>query len=327
MMTLKLLCHQGYSLFESFQMMPLLSLKKDKQIYHVMTESIQEGKTHDEVIKPLKAKLDDFLFVVLTFSHTLIQPIKFYDAMIHTLDDMEKLHEQAQKAKRYPMLVFILTVMVFMTYIYVILPAYQEMFFSFGLNASKVTQMMIDTSHRLDIIFSVVVVFTVLIVMIKNVIKNVKKRLVILPINTPKKYFFYYQLLLKMSIFSEQYIPYYDMFQTLYVHEQNRIFKKILNRMIEDIEQGMSMKDIWKHIPHCPSDIQTILPLTDANTRIDALKHLSDHYKRRYQETMQTYQSFIEPVLLLILGVVILGIGYLMYMPLFELYNSIGQFV
>ena len=73
--------------------------------------------------------------------------------------------------------------------------------------------------------------------------------------------------------------------------------------------------------------MKVILPLTNIDNRTQTLKQLRDHYHVLYTESTQKLQSFIEPLLLLFLGLTIGFIGYLMYAPLLEFYQSFGRVI
>ena len=292
-----------------------------------MIESIREGQDHPSVIQPLKSKFESWLFEVFTVSYTLIHPETYYQGMINMIQDQYILKKQQQKAKSYPTLVFLLTMIVLLVYIYVILPSYQEMFQSFGV-ATKNTSMttfILEKSQQLDIVVLLIFLVIIMIGIIVFLSKHIKKQLLFSAIKTPSKYLFYYQLLLKMSIYSDQHIPYYDMFQMFYTFEKTKRLKLMYQQVIHQFQQGESVKTIFNNIPYVPEDMKVILPLTNIHNRSQTLKQLRDHYHVLYSEASQNLQSFIEPMLLLFLGLMIGFIGYLMYAPLLEFYQSFGR--
>jgi type II secretory pathway component PulF len=115
------------------------------------------------------------------------------------------------------------------------------------------------------------------------------------------------------------------MFLMLQKHERNKKIKKMYAHLVEHIQQGENIRDVFESIPFFPEDIKTIVPLTTISNRSESLKHLSHHYESLHIELKQKIQSFIEPTLLLFLGIIIGLIGYLMYLPLLDFYDSIGS--
>ncbi|MGB0175244.1 MAG: hypothetical protein ACPF9F_02930 [Acholeplasmataceae bacterium] len=303
--------------------------KNYHKVLTIMIQSIREGQDHRFVIQPLNSKFESWLFEVFNISYTLMNPESYYQGMIDMINDQYMLRKQQQKAKRYPSLVFLLTVIVLLVYVYVILPTYHVMFESFGITTSdtSLSTFILEKSQKFDVVLTLIVVIMTVITLGVLFIKKMKKRLVFSVIKSPSKYLFYYQLLIKMSIYSDLHMPYYEMFQMFYKFEKTKKLKLMYQHIIQQFQQGESVNTIFNSIPYIPEDMKVILPLTNIHNRSQTLKQLRDHYHVLYTESKQNLQSFIEPILLLFLGLMIGLIGYLMYAPLLEFYQSFGRVI
>jgi type II secretory pathway component PulF len=320
----KLLSQQGLTMYESIREMPLFVDSKDRVIFLNMRELVLEGKPHEEIIRPLKHKLESWIFKMLLMSHMLVSPSQYYDALITMIEDKHVLFLQQQKAKRYPMLVFVLAMVVLVAYVYVILPTYMTIFTNMG-QQSELSMWLIEKSLDIRFIFSFLLAIVLMYGIITSVFKKIKHDLLFKKKQNGVKYFYFYDILMKMSVYSEQHMTFFEMFDMLYKQETIIKMKQTYQHIVSQLQLGEDLYEILRAISFIPKEIQMIVPLTTLNNRQQTLTHLSNHYKVQYVERTERLQSLIEPMLLLLLGVLILFIGYLMYQPILEFYDSIGS--
>lgn len=321
----KLLSQQGLTIYESIKEMPSFVDLKDQKVFLNMRAHVLEAKAHEEVIKPLQHKLESWIFSMLTISHTLIAPSQFYDALMKMIEDKDILLKQQQKAKRYPTLVLILALSVLMAYVYVILPTYMSIFSNMGQGQSSLSLWITQKSTDSIFMIGISIGFIFLYGICTYLIKRFKQSLLFKTYQSPTKYFYYYDMMMKMSVYSAQHMTFYEMFQMLMTYESNKKMKQTYQHVLFKLQNGEDLYDIFKSYTFIPKEVQMIVPLTTTRNRNQTFTYLSKHYQTLYIESMERLQSLIEPMLLLVLGALIMMIGYLMYQPLLEFYNSIGS--
>ena len=322
-MMFKLLSQQGLTVYESIKEMPSYMDFNDQSIFLNMHALVLEGKTHEDVFRPLQHKLESWIYRMLLMSHMLISPGQFFDALITMIDDKHALMLQQQKAKRYPTLVFVLAIVVLLAYVYVILPTYMSIFSTMG-QQHVLSMLLIERSSNIWFMVSFILGIFFVYALFFYTLRTIKQALLFRRSHNIVKYFYYYDMLIKMSIFSEQHMTFFQMFEMLHKHETNKKMKATYQHIINQLQLGVDLYDVLQKITFMPKEIQMIVPLTTLRNRQDTLTHLSNHYKVQYIERTERLQSFIEPMLLLLLGILVLFIGYLMYQPIIEFYDSIG---
>lgn len=74
-----------------------------------------------------------------------------------------------------------------------------------------------------------------------------------------------------------------------------------------------------------PPMVAQMIAVGEETSELDAmLLKVADYYERELDHKVETLASIIEPVLILILGLIVAAILVSMYLPMFDLVNMVG---
>lgn len=106
---------------------------------------------------------------------------------------------------------------------------------------------------------------------------------------------------------------------------KNDVFKRVLQKIEPLLFQGVPFADAIVPFPHLfPVQTQKILKIGDQTGKTDEmLRRVSDYYERSVDYKTRTMVTLIEPLILLIVGVVVGGIALTIFLPIYSLIKYI----
>lgn len=108
--------------------------------------------------------------------------------------------------------------------------------------------------------------------------------------------------------------------------EKNKQAKEILEKMAEDVDDGLQLSEAMKNTACFPDYIVQMTSTGEATGRVeDALKALTEYYENRRQLGQRIQSALTYPLLLLALMLVIIGILLTRVLPIFNtVYQQLG---
>ena len=278
------------------------------------------------------------------FPALLINMIKAAEAsgtLVETLDDManyytelDETRKQMVSAMTYPtiIMVFALAVIVFIL-VYVV-PQFTEIYASSDAEITGVTKIVIDVSNFLKedymIIIGVVVVSIGTLVILYKTVKAFKTSFQIFLMHIPivKDVIIYNE----MTIFSKTFASLLrnnvfitDSMDILSRITNNEVYRAILYKTINNIVKGEKISEAFKDHWAVP-DVAYYMIVTGESTGelANMMQKVSEYYQLLHKNIINNLKSFIEPIMISFLAIIVGIIIVAVIGPMFSMYNQIS---
>jgi len=248
-------------------------------------------------------------------------------------EDTVKLIKQVKSAMTYPIAVIALAVCLVQVLLLFVIPVFAEMFSSFGKDLPKPTQLLIDTSDFLkSYIIYIIAGAIVFWFVLKRVLKTPRGRrskdvvLLRVPILGDliqkialSRFCRTYAILLKSGV------PILRTLEIVSNASDNTFIELACKDISRNISQGGQLSETISEIPYFPPTVKHMARAGEQTGNVDGMMgKIADFYDAEIETTVDALTSLMEPLLIVVLGVVIGGIVMAMFLPIFNLANVVS---
>jgi type IV pilus assembly protein PilC len=100
----------------------------------------------------------------------------------------------------------------------------------------------------------------------------------------------------------------------------NAILEDVVHRIRKNIEEGKTMTDPMKQSNFFPAMVTQMVAVGESTGEMDAmLVKVADYYEEEVDVIMTNFLTILEPVMMVILGIIVGGIVISIYLPMFKL--------
>jgi len=307
--------------------------KRFSRIIGDISKNVEKGVSFTESLKPYE-KIFGQLFVNMIESGEISG--KLEEVLKRLYIQFKKNHELVSKVKgalTYPAVILIAMSGIGIFMMIFVIPKITVMFKEFNAELPLATKIVILLSdglveHGLLCLIGLIVFILIIIRVIK----------------TKKGKYIFHGLLLKLPIFStivkkvnlarfsrtissllKTDIMIIKSFQITANVLGNVYYRDALNEMSNKIKKGGTINEIINNYPKLfPPIVTQMISVGEETGELDyILEELAEFYEGEVDQTMNNLPSIIEPVLLLILGVVVGGMAVAVIMPMYSLTSAI----
>ncbi len=327
----------GITLTESMKILSKQMGKKD----------INKRKTFDSIIYNLT--LGESFSSALekqndTFPPLLINMIKAAEAtgeLEETLDDMvdyytetEQTRKQMISALAYPSAIVIIAVAVVTFMLLYIVPQFQSIYDSAGVEINGFTAFVLASSEFLKknifIILLIIMVIAFTIGMMYKKIKAFREVMQVVLMKMPiiGKVIIYKELTIFTKTFSsllKNNVFITESMDILSKITNNEIYKTIMINTISNIARGDKISDSFKDHWAIP-DVAYFMIVTGESTGelAEMMSKVSIYYQEEHRSLINTMKSFIEPAIIVLLAAIVGSVILAIIVPMFSLYSEIS---
>jgi len=295
---------------------------------------IEGGDTLAEALKKRPANFDElFCNLVEAGEHagvleTLLDKIATYK------EKTESMKKKIKKALTYPIAVIVVAVIVTAILLLFVVPVFEDLFKSFGADLPAFTRMVIDMSEWLQEWWWIALS---IIVGSGYVFSYFKKR------SRPFNHFLD-RLLLKLpvvglimnksaiarfartlSTMSAAGVPLVDALLSVAGSCGNIIYSDAVLKMREDVSVGQRLQFAMQQVNLFPHMVQQMVAIGEESGSIDAmLAKVADFYEEEVDNLVDNLSSLMEPIIMVILGILVGGLIVAMYLPIFKMGAAVG---
>ncbi|MGC9141368.1 MAG: type II secretion system F family protein [Caldimicrobium sp.] len=249
------------------------------------------------------------------------------------LEKILSLKSKIKHAMIYPSVIVLVTIVVVSIIMLYVIPKFAELFKEAGQSLPLPTQILINISHNFKSLFGIFVLLLVaLVVFIKYYRKSEEGKY-----NTDK-------ILLKLPLLGELFhkaaisriartlanliaagIPLLQALSIAGETAGNKVLEKAMEDIKVNVSAGHTIADPMFFTGVFPYMVVEMVRIGEMSGNLEEmLTKVADFYEEEVDRTVQTLSTLIEPILLVILGVVIGGILVALYLPIFQLGGVVG---
>ncbi len=293
--------------------------------------SVEKGEAFSESVKKFSDVFGILYSSILSSgekSGNLPKVIFDYNEYLKKTQQMKK---RIKRALIYPSFVFTFSLLVFTFIMVYIIPKFAKFYENFDASLPILTQFTIGVAKFMkNYILFFILLFIFLLFFINKLKKNSKFKI------------FYDKLKLKMPfgyLVKDFYISIYSRNISLMLEGGITILKslnislssvknsylyKILLPVERDVLEGESLSSSFEKTGIFPSSYIEIVKVGESSGSLDRmLKEATEYLEERIETTVDSLISFLEPAIIITMGILIAGILLSVYMPIFSLVRVI----
>ena len=306
-----------------------------RRVFKDAAISISRGATFVYTLEKYPEVFDEMYVALVSAGETagLLDQVLERESLL--LESLSKIKAQIKSALAYPLAIFTLTVLVVIVMLLFVIPVFQDMYSSSGSDLPGLTQLLVDLSNFLRDpikIIKLVPAFIFLYLVIKNIFNKesflIWKDSILLKIPLTK------ELITKSSLanFSRTLsalnsagVP---ILESLLIAKRtigNRIFKKIVNKMNEEIQYGQPLYKVLAKEKVVPILFTSMFRIGEETGELSAMVNkLADFYEDEVETSVKALTSLIEPLMIVFVSGVVAIILVAMYLPMFNMMNTVS---
>ncbi len=299
-----------------------------KSILEQVRSDVESGSTLSEAMAR-HPKAFDSLFTNMVAAgetggilDTILQRLAIF------IDKVVKLKRAVRSAMIYPSVILSIAVGVVAVILWKVIPVFRTLFEGFNVELPLLTRMVIGLSNFLQSYFLFIIVFAGIGVMgLRSYYKTEKGRLSIdaLLLRVP----IVGEILRKIAVarftrtlatLLSSGVPILEGLDITAKTAGNAILENVVHQLRRSIEEGKTISDPMRQSNFFPIMVTQMVSVGETTGELDTmLTKVADYYEEEVDVVVANLLTILEPVMLVILGVIVGGIVIAMYMPLFKL--------
>ena len=330
---LSVLLHAGISLKESLTLIIEQQKKvNNKTILEDILNNIIKGESFSDAIKKQK-DFSEYEYYSLKIGEETGTLIKVTDELGKFFNRKNEQKKIIVNAMSYPIIVFTTAFLSVLFMLKYVVPMFANIFKQNGVDLPWITKLIISFSNGLEKYFWLIILIVIALVIIKNLIK---KKVLYKRITT--------SVILKMPFFGEllrkMYIAQFTQATALLTSAKIPILNSIqltkkmidyypLQIALEDVEKsvlsGKSLSICLKTHSIFDNKMISLIKVAEESNRMEyVFDKLTTQYNDEIQNKSKMLSTILEPLIIIVLGVIVAVILIAMYLPMFKLSTVMG---
>ncbi len=249
------------------------------------------------------------------------------------LEENARLQNQIKSALGYPITVFVIAILVFLGMTIFLIPTFADIFDQLGAELPMFTQMMLNLSKLLRSSFSVVLVGGLLIAAFafnryyatpsgRRVVDGLMLKLPLFGDLLQKTASA--QFCRTMSSLSRAGVPILMSLEILQETASNSVVCDAISNSRSDISEGVPLSTALAMKRVFPDMMVSMLAIGEETGEMDAmLSKVADFYEDEVTTMVKGLTSMIEPIMIVLVGLIVGSILLAMYLPMFSVFENI----
>ena len=302
----------------SMQLM-LLSIKTNLESGDTLAESLKKNPLYFDELFCNLVEAGESAGVL----ETLLDKIATYK------EKTESIKKKIKKALTYPTAVIFVAFIVTAILLLFVVPVFEELFKSFGADLPIFTRLIVDISKTLKQIWWLLLVIIISVIYSFIYFKRrsrafnrfLDKTLLKTPvIGTILNKSAIARFSRTLSILSTAGIPLVNALSSASGACGNIMYSEAVLKMREEVATGQRLQFAMLQTILFPHSVQQMIAIGEESGSLDAmLSKVADFYEEDIDNLVDTLSNLIEPVIMVILGILIGGLVIAMYLPIFKM--------
>lgn len=306
--------------------------KKTKNLYNRLVFELTTGETFSEALNKQGTVFPKLLINMIKTSELTGNLTGVLDDMADYYKTSDENRKQIISAMTYPAVIFVIAVVVLVYIILYVVPQFTDMYSQIGSELPPITVAIVSISdflaaNLLYVILVIIAIFTILIIMYKNISTfRHSVQWILMHIPVVKNVIIYKEIIMFTKTFAS--LINYDVFITdsmeiLGKITTNEIYKLLIKDAVINLSNGngvsLAFKDNWAFPP-----IAYEMLLTGERTgRLgNMMNKVSEYYGAEQKNLVTQLKSFIEPVMIIFLAVIVGIVLLAVVVPMFNMYEQ-----
>jgi type IV pilus assembly protein PilC len=257
-----------------------------------------------------------------------------YDRISIYKEKSEALKSKIKKAMFYPAAVLVVAGVVTMLLLLFVIPQFKDIFEGFGAELPAFTQFVLGISDLVQHYWYMIAAMVIVCVMLfkrahrtsQKVRDNTDKFVLKIPVISPildKAAVARFSRTLSTTFAAG--IPLVDALISAAGASGNYVYRTAIQSIRTEVMGGMQMNVAMKTTKAFPDMVSQMVMIGEESGDLDGmLSKVADIYEQQVDDAVDALTSLLEPMIMVVLGVVVGGLIVAMYLPIFQLGSVIG---
>ena len=306
-----------------------------KECLNDIYNNIQKGISLSSVMRSFPDIFPPILLSMVEAGEVSGQLDKVFTRMA---EHFEKEHKQKQKLKgamTYPVIVLVVAVLVVAILVMKVIPTFGEALAGMNVELPPLTRVMLNvsnffTSYWYIILFGLVLLIFGIKMMSKTdrgkkILDNISLKFPV--VSEVIKTLMTARLSRALSTLLSSGVLMLESLQITKRVMNNSILIERMDKAIESVKQGRALTQSISEIQYFPPLLLSMLKTGEEAGNLDeTLEKAASFYEDRTEEKIQKLMTFIEPLIMIVLGGVVAFILFSVLYPMLSVYQNIGNF-
>lgn len=307
--------------------------KKTRNLYQRLVFELTTGETFSEALNKQGGVFPKLLINMVKTSELTGNLTGVLDDMADYYKTIDENRKQIISAMTYPIVIFIIAIVVLVYIILFVVPEFTDMYAQIGSELPPITVMIVKMSDFLAanliyVILVIIAIFTILSILYKNVTTFryfVQYTLMHVPV--VKNIIIYKEVIMFTKTFAS--LINYDVFITdsmeiLGKVTSNEIYKNLIRDAVINLSNGNGVSPAFKDNWAFPPIAYEMLLTGERTGRLGAMMaKVAEYYNTEQKNLIAQLKSLIEPVMIIFLAVIVGIVLLAVVVPMFSVYEQI----
>lgn len=245
-----------------------------------------------------------------------------------------KLHDEVKSAMTYPVVVLVIAVLAVIGITWFIVPIFQDMFEQLGGELPLPTQVLVSLSHVMPWLGPLVIVLSIAVVVayrankdnprVRHVLDPMLLRMPVLGKLNQKVAVG--RFMSNLAVLSRAGVSLTQALATVAGTAGNAVIEDAVLRISEAVSNGESLASAMRREPVFPNTAVQMVAAGEASGELDSmLTKVAAYYDEEVQSATDRLTAVMEPIMIVVIGVIIGGMVIALYMPMFQLNTMVGN--
>lgn len=307
--------------------------KREKNLYNRLVFELTSGETLSEALSKQGVVFPKLLINMVRTSELTGNLTGVLDDMADYYKTSDENRKQIISAMTYPVVIFIIAIVILVYIILYVVPEFTDMYAQIGSELPTITVVIVNISDFLSdnlvyVILVILAIFTVLIILYKNVVNfRYAVQWIMMHIPVVKDIIIYKEVIMFTKTFAS--LINYDVFikdsmEILGKITNNEIYKMLIRDAVMNLSNGdgiaLAFKDQWSF----PVIAYQMLLTGERTGRLGTMMgKVADYYNVEQKNLVTRLKSLIEPVMIIFLAVIVGIVLLAVVIPMFNMYENI----
>lgn len=290
---------------------------------------VEGGRAFNEALFKFPQHFDDLFCNLVAAGEASGSLEAMLDRIATYKEKSESLKKKIKKALFYPIAVMVVAVIVTFILLIFVVPQFEELFKGFGADLPAFTAMVINLSEFVQnwwyVIFGAAIAAGWAFVQAKQRSKGFRDALDRLALKIPivgpilqKAAIARYARTLATTFAAG--VPLIEALDSVAGATGNVVFTNAVNRIKEDVSVGVQMQQAMRSTDVFPNMVVQMVAIGEESGSLDSmLSKVADIFEEEVDAAVDGLSSLLEPLIMVVLGVLVGGLVVAMYLPIFKM--------
>ena len=324
----------GIPLIDSIRILERQSVKADKKrIYSNIIYELSKGESFSSALVSQGKVFPPLLINMVRTAEMTGDLPEILDDMQQYYDSIDRTRRQAISAMIYPSILFVFAIGVLVFILTWVIPSFVTLFEQQDVKLPLITQIVLSLSDFLVtykyIIGGVLLAFVVAFVLLYKYVKPFRKTMQTLVMKLPGfgNIIIYREVTMFTKTFAS--LLHHNVFITdsmtiLGSVSKNEIFKDIIDEALVYLSKGAHISDAFEGKWAFPVVAYEMLVTGENTGRLPMMmSYVASYYEELHANTVKRINTFIEPVMIILIAIIVGIVVVSVVMPMFSFYGTI----